>query len=84
MKKQRRSIPRRQEGILIESWEDLDLSINYRNEMAICTKIRSTTYDGTPLHQELDSMASVSRVLGEEIRNGTNMLRMKEMTKRWE
>ena len=46
--KQRRPIPRRQEGILIESREDLDFSINYRNEMAICTKIWNTTYDGTP------------------------------------
>ena len=45
-KKQRRPIPRRQEGI--GSWEDLDFPIDYRDEMAICTKIWNTTYDGRP------------------------------------
>ena len=45
MKKQRISIPRRQEGI--ESLEDLDFPDN-GNRVAICTKNWNTTYDGIP------------------------------------
>ena len=55
VKKQRISIPRRQEGI--ESWEDLDFP-DYGNRVAICTKIWNTTFDGIPevLHRNSNIM----------------------------